>query len=112
MSGQDILDQAAGTTPFVQNYLHIDWDGTETQNDKATDAVHSVTGNPVTDGIGDGADRPLGSERGVRGPDHPDRARRPRRSPTTTVRPMHSPSRRWVQGHVPGVPVRGIRHGR
>ncbi len=53
MSGQDILDQAAGTTPFVQNYLHIDWDGTERQNDKATSAVHSVSGNPVTDGIGD-----------------------------------------------------------
>ena len=37
MSGQDILDQAAGTTAFVHDYLHIDWDGTEVQNDKATD---------------------------------------------------------------------------
>ena len=27
MSGQDILDQAAGTTAFVHDYLHIDWDG-------------------------------------------------------------------------------------
>jgi hypothetical protein len=53
MSGQDILDQAAGTTPFVHNYLHISWDGTERQNDRATTAVHSVSGNPVTDGIGD-----------------------------------------------------------
>ena len=52
MSGQDILDQAAGTTAFVQNYLHITWDGSETQNDKATVAVHSVTGNAVTNGIG------------------------------------------------------------
>jgi uncharacterized repeat protein (TIGR01451 family) len=52
MSGQDILDQAAGTTAFVRNYLHIDWDGTEAQNDKATAAVHGVTGNPVSDGIG------------------------------------------------------------
>jgi hypothetical protein len=52
MSGQDILDQAAGTTAFVHDYLHIDWDGTEVQNDKATDSVHSVNGNPVTDGIG------------------------------------------------------------
>jgi uncharacterized repeat protein (TIGR01451 family) len=52
MSGQDILDQAAGTTDFVQNYLHIAWDGSETQNDKATDTVTGVTGNPVTDGIG------------------------------------------------------------
>ena len=52
MSGQDILDQAAGRTAFVQNYLHIDWDGTEVQNDKATLDVHSVSGNPVTNGIG------------------------------------------------------------
>jgi photosystem II stability/assembly factor-like uncharacterized protein len=51
MSGQDILDQAAGTTDFVQNYLHIDWDGSEAQNDKATAAVHAVTGNPITGGI-------------------------------------------------------------
>ena len=53
MSGQDILDQAAGTTPFVQNYLHITWDGTEIQNDVGTDAVHGVSGNAVSDGIGD-----------------------------------------------------------
>jgi hypothetical protein len=52
MSGQDILDQAAGTTAFVQDYLHIDWDGTEVQNDKATAAVHAVAGNPVTTGFG------------------------------------------------------------
>jgi uncharacterized repeat protein (TIGR01451 family) len=52
MSGQDILDQAAGTTAFVRDYLHIAWDGSEAQNDKATVDVHGVTGNPVTDGIG------------------------------------------------------------
>lgn len=52
MSGQDILDQAAGTTSFVHDYLHIDWDGTEAQNDKATNNVTSVAANPVTDGIG------------------------------------------------------------
>lgn len=52
MSGQDILDQAAGTTAFVHDYLHINWDGSEAQNDKATTAVHGVAGNPVTDGIG------------------------------------------------------------
>src|SRR5262249_37655385 len=52
MSGQDILDQAAGTTAFVHDYLHILWDGTETQNDKATANVHGVGGNPVTGGIG------------------------------------------------------------
>jgi len=52
MSGQDILDQAAGTTAFVSDYLHIDWNGTEVQNDKATAAVHGVGGNPVSNGIG------------------------------------------------------------
>lgn len=52
MSGQDILDQAAGTTSFVLNYLHISWDGSESQNDKATANVHGVAGNPVTTGIG------------------------------------------------------------
>jgi photosystem II stability/assembly factor-like uncharacterized protein len=52
MSGHDILDQAAGTTAFVHDYLHIDWDGSETQNDKATTAVHGIAGSPVTNGIG------------------------------------------------------------
>jgi hypothetical protein len=52
MSGQDILDQGAGTTSFVHDYLHIDWDGSERQNDQATAAVHGVTTNPVTGGIG------------------------------------------------------------
>jgi hypothetical protein len=52
LSGQDILDQAAGTTSFVHDYLHVDWDGTETQNDKATASVTGVSGNPVTNGLG------------------------------------------------------------
>lgn len=52
MSGQDILDQSAGTTAFVHNYLHINWDGSEAQNDKPTTDVHGVTGNPVSNGIG------------------------------------------------------------
>lgn len=52
MSGQDILDQAAGTTPFVRNYLHINWNGSETQNDKATSSVTGVGGNPLTTGLG------------------------------------------------------------
>jgi predicted alpha-1,2-mannosidase len=52
MSGQDILDQSAGTTPFVHNYLHVNWDGAETQNDKPTANVHGVAGNAVTGGIG------------------------------------------------------------
>ena len=51
MSGHDILDQAAGTTAFVQNYLHISWDGSETQNDKATASVTDVAGT-LTAGLG------------------------------------------------------------
>ncbi len=52
ISGQDILDQAAGTTDFVHDYLKIDWDGSEDQNDKAYAEVFGVSGNPVTDAIG------------------------------------------------------------
>ncbi|GAA1901323.1 DUF11 domain-containing protein [Lapillicoccus jejuensis] len=52
LSGQDILDQAAGTTSFVHDYLHVAWDGSETQNDKATVAVHGVPGNPVSGAAG------------------------------------------------------------
>ena len=48
LSGQDILDQSAGTTAFVHDYLHVTWDGSETQNDKVTANVHGVTTNPVT----------------------------------------------------------------
>jgi len=51
MSGHDILDQAAGLTPFVHDYLHIDWNDAA-QNDKATSSVHGVAGSPVTNGIG------------------------------------------------------------
>lgn len=52
MSGQDILDQAAGTTAFVKNYLHVNWDGTDVQNDKETAKVTAVLPNPVTNGFG------------------------------------------------------------
>jgi uncharacterized repeat protein (TIGR01451 family) len=52
MSGWDILDQAAGTTSFVENYLHISWDGSEAQNDIATANVNGQAGNAVTNGIG------------------------------------------------------------
>ena len=52
LSGQDILDQAAGTTSFVLNYLHVNWDGSENQNDCITNSVNGVTTNPVTKGVG------------------------------------------------------------
>jgi uncharacterized repeat protein (TIGR01451 family) len=48
INGQDLLDQAAGTTTFVRDYLHVTWDGFETQNDKATVQVHGVASSPVT----------------------------------------------------------------
>ena len=47
-----------GHDGFVHDYLHIDWDGTEAQNDKATADVHGVAGNPVTDGHRRRAARP------------------------------------------------------
>ena len=50
MSGQDILDQGAGTTDFVADYLHIAWDGSDDQNDIATDSVTAVAGT-LTDGL-------------------------------------------------------------
>jgi len=52
MSGQDLLDQGAGTTNFVRLYLHVTWDGSETQNDRATANVHGVATNPVTGTVG------------------------------------------------------------
>jgi hypothetical protein len=52
LSGQDILDGSAGTSSFVHDYLHVNWDGSEAQNDKSTANVHGVAGNTVTDGIG------------------------------------------------------------
>jgi uncharacterized repeat protein (TIGR01451 family) len=51
MSGQDILDQSGGTTTFAHDYLHVNWDGSETQNDKNTDNVIGITGT-LTDGVG------------------------------------------------------------
>jgi uncharacterized repeat protein (TIGR01451 family) len=51
VSGQDLLDGAAGTTAFVANYLHVAWDGSEKQNDKATKNVNGVAGT-LTAGVG------------------------------------------------------------
>jgi len=52
VSGEDLLDQAAGTTSFVHDYLHINWDGTEAQNDKSTATVTGVPGSPVGGTLG------------------------------------------------------------
>jgi len=51
MSGQDILDQNAGTHAFVYDYLHIDWNGSEDQNDIFTSNINAVAGT-LTDGLG------------------------------------------------------------
>jgi uncharacterized repeat protein (TIGR01451 family) len=51
VSGQDLLDQSAGTAPFVQNYLHVSWDGSESQNDKPTTHVNGVA-TTLTNGVG------------------------------------------------------------
>ena len=53
ISGQDLLDQSAGTTAFVYDYLHVNWDGTEVQNDKPiTPSLSGVSTNPLTAGLG------------------------------------------------------------
>jgi hypothetical protein len=51
MAGQDILDQNGGTTTFAHDYLHVNWDGSETQNDKDADALNGIAGT-LTNGIG------------------------------------------------------------
>jgi len=50
MSGQDLLDQAGGLTPFVGTYLHVNWNDA-TMNDKPTANVHEV-GGTITAGAG------------------------------------------------------------
>ena len=52
VSGIDILDQAAGTSSFTHDYLHIAWDGTEARNDKGTATVTGVTGSVIGNGLG------------------------------------------------------------
>jgi uncharacterized repeat protein (TIGR01451 family) len=52
LSGQDILDQSGGTTDFAHDYLHVDWDGTEAQNDKDATLIKPVAGT-ITDGLAD-----------------------------------------------------------
>jgi uncharacterized repeat protein (TIGR01451 family) len=47
VSGIDILDQAAGTSSFTHDYLHVDWDGTEARNDKGTASVSGEPGSAV-----------------------------------------------------------------
>jgi hypothetical protein len=55
LSGQDLLDQAGGTTDFVHDYLHVDWDGSDDQNDLKSDKVFgidgTVIGDPFTAGV-------------------------------------------------------------
>ncbi len=53
MSGQDILDQTAGTTAFVHDYLHIDWDGSEDAERQGDRQRPRRRRDPVSSGIGD-----------------------------------------------------------
>ena len=50
MSGIDILDQAAGTTPFVRDYLHIAWNDA-VQNDKGTGTITGAAGSVIGGGL-------------------------------------------------------------
>ena len=113
MSGQDILDQAAGTTPFVHDYLHITWDGTETQNDKAT------TTSPVSPAIRSPGCRPRSARyRSITLCSEPRSRTGSRRTagPGRVYR-QHGRDRRThvqqcnVQGRLPRLPVRGVRNG-
>ncbi len=52
LSGWDLLDQSAGTTDFVYDYLHVNWDGSETQNDVGTGSATAVISNSITTGLG------------------------------------------------------------
>ena len=52
MSGWDILDQSGGLTDFVHDYLHIDWDGSDAQNDLGTTTVTGVPTNTLTADLG------------------------------------------------------------
>lgn len=47
MSGMDLLDQAAGTSRLVKDYLFTNWDGTERQNDIASTSYTAVPTNSV-----------------------------------------------------------------
>ena len=51
MSGQDILDQAAGTTAFVTTTCTSPGTAPRRRTTRPTGSVHGVAGNPVTDGI-------------------------------------------------------------
>ena len=110
MSGQDILDQAAGTTDFVHDYLHIDWDGTEAQNDKATDTSPAYR-QPGDDGIG-----AVPLDHTVLGAKFEDRIT-PIAPATAAFTDDSSAARRpelsdgTYKVVVPGLPVRGVRHG-
>lgn len=51
LSGIDILDGSSGSSTFVHDYLHVAWDGTEAQNDKATSTVTGELGSAIGGGL-------------------------------------------------------------
>jgi hypothetical protein len=52
VSAQDQLDQSGGLAPFVSQYLHVNWDGTERQNDQLTRHVSGVVTSTITGAVG------------------------------------------------------------
>ena len=73
--GRTSSTRRPGRPPFVHDYLHIQWDGTETQNDKATASGARRRRQPVTDGIGAVPLDHSVLEADVRGPGHADQRR-------------------------------------
>ena len=111
MTGQDILYQSGGTTTFAHDYLHVLWDGTETQNDKNTDNVipspgrHGRHRTVPLPGTFLGRTSRTGSLRSLR------------RSRSSRTRPRPG-QQAWLvvlgrlQGRLPSVRVRAVRLGR
>ena len=112
MSGQDILDQAAGTTAFVQTTCTST--GTAPRS-RTTRPPPRVTASPATRSRTASGTVPIDHSvlgRDLRGPDHPDRPGDRRRSPTTAAQTdALTVADGGVQGGLPGLPVRGVRHG-
>ena len=109
MSGQDILDQAAGTSSFFSDYMHITWDGSrdaERQADERTftawPVIRSVTASAPS------RSTTASSEQRSR-TRSPRTAPPSRRSPTTRSKTDALSYSGGVQGRLPRLPAGGVR---
>ena len=113
MSGQDILDQAAGTTA-VRPRLPAHRPGTaprpRTTRPPTTVTASPATRSPTASAPCRSTTSVLGAD--VRGPDHAERPGARRRSPTTASADRRADVQRVLQGRLPGLPARGVRDGR